>query len=67
MTKKLYKIPSEGKVCGVCAGFAEYLNLDVTLVRIVALFLIFASFSTALIVYFACALIMPDKNQIYKD
>ena len=66
MKKRLYKITAEKKVAGVCAGFAEFLNLDVTLVRVIALFLILASFSTMLISYFICAIIMPDKNDIYQ-
>ena len=32
--KKLYKKTSEKKICGVCAGLAEYLNMDVTVVRL---------------------------------
>ena len=66
MKKRLYKITAEKKVAGVCAGFAEFLNLDVTLVRVIALFLILASFSTMLIFYFICAIIMADKNDIYQ-
>ena len=62
LKKRLYKITAEKKV----AGFAEFLNLDVTLVRVIALFLILASFSTMLIFYFICAIIMPDKNDIYQ-
>ena len=54
LKKRLYKITAEKKVAGVCAGFAEFLNLDVTLVRVIALFLILASFSTMLIFYFIC-------------
>lgn len=64
LKKRLYKITDEKKIAGVCAGFAEYLNLDVTLVRVLALFLILASFSTILIFYIACAIIMPDKNDV---
>ena len=60
MKKRLYKITAEKKVAGVCAGFAEFLNLDVTLVRVIALFF------TMLIFYFICAIIMPDKNDIYQ-
>ena len=66
LKKRLYKITAEKKVAWVCAGFAEFLNLDVTLVRVIALFLILASFSTMLIFYFICAIIMPDKNDIYQ-
>ena len=34
--------------------------------KVIALFLILASFSTMLIFYFICAIIMPDKNDIYQ-
>ena len=32
--RQLRRLPSEGKIAGVCAGIAEYLDADVTLVRI---------------------------------
>ncbi|MCR1951350.1 MULTISPECIES: PspC domain-containing protein [Clostridium] len=64
MNKKLYKISSQKRVAGVCAGFAEYLNADVTLIRVLALLLILCSFSLGLIFYIGCALIMPDKSEI---
>lgn len=66
MSKKLYKTSAERKVSGVCAGFAEYLNVDVTLVRIITLILILLAMPpTGLILYVACAFIMPDKNQLF--
>lgn len=66
MSKKLYKISSQRKISGVCAGFAEYLNVDVTLIRIITLIIIlFAMPPTGLIFYVACAFIMPDKNEIF--
>lgn len=64
MQKKLYKITTQRKVSGICAGFAEYLNLDVTMVRLISLLLIFCTFPIGLIFYIACAFIMPDKNEI---
>lgn len=64
MQKKLYKISAQRKVSGVCAGFAEYLNVDVTVVRIIALLLILFSLPVGIIFYIACAFIMPDKNEI---
>lgn len=64
MQKKLYKISAQRKVSGVCAGFAEYLNVDVTVVRIIALLLILFSLPIGIIFYIACAFIMPDKNEI---
>jgi len=32
-TRRLVRIPSEQKIAGVCAGIADYLDVDVTLVR----------------------------------
>ena len=32
--KKLYKKTSEKKICGVCAESCQYLNMDVTVVRL---------------------------------
>ena len=29
--KRLYKVEKGKKICGVCLGIADYLNIDVTL------------------------------------
>lgn len=63
--KKLYKKTSEKKICGVCAGLAEYLNIDVTVVRV--LFVLLSLFTTGfpgLLVYVIMALVMPDEDDI---
>lgn len=38
-SRRLTRIPTEGKVAGVCAGIADYLGVDVTLIRAVWLIL----------------------------
>ena len=59
--KKLYKSKTDKKICGVCGGLAEYIGIDSTWVRIgwacLILFL-----GTGILLYFLCALVMPDKN-----
>ena len=61
MEKKLYKSLTDKKICGVCAGFAEYLNLDVTLVRVAwAVITLFAG--VGLLAYIIAALVMPTKQ-----
>ena len=60
--KKLYRI-DDGKILGVCGGFAEYFDLDPTLIRVVWAVAVFAA-GTGLLAYFICALIMPKKSQI---
>lgn len=60
--KQLYRLPKLGKLAGVCAGLADYLNLDVTLIRIIFVVLTFASGGFGLILYIILALLMPVSN-----
>ena len=55
------------KVAGVCAGFARYLGVDVTLVRILWTILTICSVGVGLIVYIACWIVMPRQDLILPD
>ena len=57
--KKLYRSTSNRMIAGVCAGVAEYLNIDPTVIRV--LWVIATLFSVGAIAYIACALIIPEK------
>lgn len=60
--RKIYRIPSQGKLKGVCAGIAEYLDIPVTLVRvIVVLSLFFGLFLFTLVAYFGLAFVLDEK------
>ena len=60
MTKKLYRSKTDRKIAGVCAGVAEYLDIDVTIVRILgAVVSLFAAIG--LILYGVCAFVVPEK------
>lgn len=50
------------KICGVCGGIAEYFDIDPTLVRLIIAILILCGFGTGIIVYFICALILPEAD-----
>ena len=50
------------KIAGVCAGFARYLDVDVSLVRIVWLILVFVPPGLGLIGYLLAWLIMPNEG-----
>lgn len=65
--KKLYKDVSRKKVCGVLAGFSDYINGDITLTRVLFVLIAIEFFPVAILVYFICALIMPDKQEIFND
>lgn len=59
--KRLYR--SDNKMlCGVCAGIAEYFNIDPTIVRVgyVALSIFSAGFP-GLVLYLILLLVMPQK------
>jgi phage shock protein C len=53
--------PREGrKIAGVCAGFARYLGVDVTLVRLIAIVLVICPPSMGLIAYLVAWIVMPN-------
>lgn len=57
--KKLRKSQTDKKICGVCGGIAEYLEIDSIWIRILWLILLFV-FGTGVLLYFALALVMPE-------
>ena len=62
MSKKL-KRSSDKMIAGICAGIAEYLGLDVSLVRILyVLFSIFSAGFPGLLVYIIFWFVLPDNN-----
>ncbi|RMH38579.1 MAG: PspC domain-containing protein, partial [Gammaproteobacteria bacterium] len=50
--RRLYRLPDEGKIAGVCAGIARYLGLETWVVRIIALSFLLFSGGTAVLAYF---------------
>lgn len=59
MQKKLYRSVTDRKIAGVCGGIAEYFNVDPTLIRLLAVFLlIFAG--GGLLAYIICAIVIPE-------
>ena len=62
MEKKLYRSRTDKKIAGVCGGFAKYLNMDVSIVRLL-LVLLTLFVGGGLIVYIICALILPEEPE----
>lgn len=65
MEKKIYRLQSSKMIGGVCAGLAEYLDIDATLIRLlfVALSLLTAIFPM-LVFYVIAWIIVPVKEEI---
>ena len=62
MEKRLYKSNKNKMIDGVCAGIAEYFNIDPTLVRLGAVVLTYAG-GSGVLAYIICAIIVPrDPN-----
>ena len=62
MAKKLTKSKNK-MVGGVCAGIAEYLGWDTTLVRIIYLCLsLFSAGFPGLLLYIILSIVMPNKS-----
>jgi phage shock protein C len=59
--KKLQRSSANKKIFGVCAGFAEYFDVDVTIIRIIFLVLLLCA-GGGLLAYLICALVMPEKK-----
>ncbi|GAA5185867.1 envelope stress response membrane protein PspC [Ferrimonas gelatinilytica] len=61
---KLYRIPEQGKVAGVCAGLAEHFGWEVWLVRIIALsaFLLTGWFFGVVFLLYVIGWVLLDKK-----
>ena len=60
MEKKLYRSRTNKTIAGVCGGFAEYFNVDPTIVRVI--WALVALSGAGLLAYLVCALIIPENH-----
>lgn len=60
MNKRLYRSTRDKMIAGVCGGLAEYFDVDPTIVRLIAVVLIFG-WGSGLLAYLIAAIIVP-KN-----
>ncbi len=61
-TRTLRRLPQQGKIAGVCAGLAEYINMDVTLVRVIFIILAFITGGGLILIYILMAIVMPSEG-----
>jgi phage shock protein PspC (stress-responsive transcriptional regulator) len=60
--KRLYQIRAGAMLSGVCTGLAAYLNIDVTIVRILFVVLTLLTGGLWILVYIAMMLVVPFAN-----
>ena len=66
MKKKLYRNTKNKMIGGVCAGVADYFNIDPTIVRILWVLVGLLAFA-GVILYSICMFIIPEKPDNYID
>jgi phage shock protein C len=60
-SKKLYRVPEEGMLKGVCAGLAHYFDVPVRLIRVIAvLSLFFGLFFITVVAYIALVFVLDE-------
>jgi phage shock protein PspC (stress-responsive transcriptional regulator) len=63
--KKFYRIKSEKKIAGICAGIGEIYSIDPTIIRIAV---VFGTVATAIwpgvIAYIAGWILIPEKEEL---
>ncbi len=64
-TRRLVRNADNKMISGVCSGIAAYFRIDPTLVRIIAVFLLFTSGFTLCLVYLFLAILLPERHQGY--
>jgi len=64
-SKKLYRKSRNGLVMGVCAGIADYLTMDVKIVRILMLIaVLFTGFFPIVIIYAILGVALDDDREV---
>lgn len=59
--RRLRRVLKDKKIAGVCAGFAEYFDMDVTLMRLLWLALVLIPPFPAVLIYFVAWAILPRE------
>lgn len=64
--RKLHRILRDKKIAGVCAGYAEYFSMDLTLMRLIWVGLLLVPPNIGLIAYIVSWVVLP-KDALPKD
>ncbi len=61
MEKRLYRSRSDRMIWGVCGGLAKYFDIDPTIVRIIAVLLVFTN-GVGILAYIILAIVVPLES-----
>jgi len=60
--KRLTRSVSDRMIAGVCAGLAQYMDMDPTVIRLIFVLLFFVTGPGMLLAYLIMALIVPNES-----
>lgn len=60
MERRLYREPEDRRLAGVCSGLADFLGLDPTVVRLLAVSLVLLA-GAGLVLYVVAAVVIPER------
>lgn len=66
MAKRLYRSEKDQIIGGVCAGIAEYFNIDPVVIRIIFVIALLSE-GFGLIVYIILWIVIPSENSVKKN
>lgn len=62
--KRLYRSRRDRKLAGICAGLADYCNVDPVLMRVAWVAFAFLSAGVALLLYLALIFVIPNEDEL---
>ncbi len=65
--KRLYRSRHNRKVAGICAGLAEYLEIDPVLMRVAWVVLAFVSVGIAIVLYAVLIFVIPNEDELPRE
>jgi len=63
MVKRLYRSRTDRKIAGVCGGLAEHLNVDPTIIRIIAFILLLPGGLPGFLPYVVLWIVVPEEPE----
>ncbi len=59
--KRIYRSTTDKKISGLCGGIAKFVNVDPTIIRLVAVFIAFFSLGWFIFFYLIGWLLVPEE------
>ena len=64
---RLYRLPSRGKIFGICAGLSDYFGFDLTATRVLVVLAAFFSAPLVIVAYIVLGFVLPVREDAGGD